>query len=372
MDRVQIIPLSGRPLEFYLEGTARVRFPSSEYGFLLGQENGILEPLIQEIINGRIAPARQPILLYGMQGSGRSHILKGILETWRKNQPNETVRRQSYYSTCADFARHFTESVSNRTTEEFRRRYYQAKLLLLDDLEHLLSKPVVQTELRLLLDTFTYEEGVIVMTSQTLPDDMKTGKMERLAAELAARIQGGTTIPIFPPGEAVRWRFLLDLASALRIPFTEPALNAAARELTGTIPQLYGAVAQKYVETKAANEPLDSTFWQRLSMRHKAHNTQDIADIAKRTAAFFSLKLGDLKGQSRCKTVALARSLAVYLTKTHLRLTFKEIGRFFGKRDPSTVRHMFEKVRDNLHTDLVLRDHLFRLENVHSPSGKSG
>lgn len=368
MDEVRIIPFSGRTLEFDYEGAAQVRFPSSGHGFLLGQENGILEPLIHEIIDGRIAPERRPILLYGMQGTGRTHLLKGILETWRKNQTSASVRRKSYYTTCADFHRHFSEAVSTRTTGTFRQRYCRAHLLLLDDLEQLLGKPTAQTELRLLLDEFASSEGIVVITAQTLPEDMianmKSGKAESLAAELAIRIQGGTTIPVFPPGEAVRRRFLRDVASALRIPITEPALAMAAKELTGTIPQLYAAVAQKYMEAKTANEPLTVAFWQQYSRKRQSHAPKNLTEIAKKTATYFSLKLSDLKGLSRCKTVALARCLAVYLAKSQLHLTYKEIGHFFGKRDASTVRHLFEKAEQSLQTDAEMRDHLFRLGYV--------
>ena len=361
MDGVQIIPLSGRPLEFDSAGTASIRFPLPEYGFLLGQENEILEPLLQEIIDGKLPPERQPVLLYGMPGSGRTHLLKGMLNAWRKNQTSNAVRQQAYYSTCADFYRHFTDSVTTRTTNEFRRRCLRAKLILLDDLEQLLGKPAAQTELRLLLDEFAAGDGIIVLTAQTLPNDLQTGKAEYLAAELAVRIQGGTTLPIFPPGGAVRYRFLRDLALAFQIPIDESALKTAAQELTGTIPQLYAAVAQKYAETRMTREPPTAAFWLQFSRKQQAGNPQNLPDIAKRTATYFSLKLNDLKGESRCKTVALARCLAVYLARTQLRLTFKEIGHFFGKRDSSTVRHLFQKVQSGVQMDAVMRDHLFRL-----------
>jgi len=142
----------------------------------------------------------------------------------------------------------------------------------------------------------------------------------------------------------------------------------AAKKLTGTIPQLYAAVAQQYMETKAANEPLTSAFWQQFSRKQQPRGPQDLTEITKRTAAYFSLKLNDLKGQSRCKTVALARCLAVYLAKSQLHLTFKEIGLFFGKRDASTVRHLYEKAQHGLQTDSEIRDHLFRLTHANYPA----
>ena len=372
MDEVQIIPFSGKPLELDFEGAGTARFLSSEHGFLLGRENGILEPLIQEILDGRMAPERQPIVLYGVPGTGRTHLLQGILAAWRKHQTNETVRRQGYYSSCADFARYFSESVATRTTDEFRRRYHRAKLILLDDLELLSGKPAAQTELRLLLDTFATGEGMIVMTAQNLPTDSNTGQTGKFSADLAARLQGGTTIHIFPPGEAVRRRFLQDLASALQIHCTDTQLNTTAKELTGTIPQLYAAVVQKYVETKAANKPLDSSFWRQFATKPQSCKPQNVSEIVKRTATYFSLKQSDLKGQSRSKTIVLARSIAVYLVKTQTPLTFKEIGHFFGKRDPSSVRHLFEKIQRDLQTSPELRDHLFRLEHEQNHTAKRG
>ena len=372
MHEVQIIPFfgrpSGRPMELHFEGAKNTRFPYLELGFLLGPENAVLEPLVQEIIDGTVSRDRLPILLYGPSGIGKTHLLKGLIETWRKNQTEDTLRRQAYYATCADFHRQFTEAIATRTTESFRKRYRQAKLVLLDDIEQLLGKQAPQTELRFLLDHCT---GTIVFAAKKLPKHIKTGKPETLPTDLTVRILSGTSVPLELPGEAVRVRFLQGLASALRIPFTDALLHTAAKNITGTIPQIYAAVAQKFVESKSAKEPLELTFWEQFSRgsgipgrsvsEQKADAAQSLTDIAKRTAAHFSVKLSDIKGPSRCQTIALARSVAVYLARLELRLTYREIGHFFGRRDSSTVRHLFDRVDSQQRTDLKLRDHLFQL-----------
>jgi chromosomal replication initiator protein len=361
MDEVQIIPFSGQPLEYDCSEASRMVLPVPERGFLLGRENYVLHPAVQWAVDGTAPPENLPIFFYGPVGSGRTHLLQGILDAWRKNQSSDAVRRRSFYLPAADFARHFTESLETKTTDVFRRQYRRAALLLIDDIEQLYDKPPVLVELRHTLDELIKNGGTVILTANSLPGESDLGKNFSCSEDLVARIIGGTTLPIFLPGEAVRRRFLREIAVAFRIPLSEAVLQTVARELPVSLPQLYGMVAQMYFEATADNIKIDSAHWLRFLKRRQCVCEISVADIAKQTAKYFSLKLSDLKGDSRSKNIVLARSIAVYLTRCRTRLQLKEIGKFFGKRDPSTIRHLLEKIQNEIAADPMLRDHLFRL-----------
>ncbi|MDR0522502.1 MAG: ATP-binding protein [Planctomycetaceae bacterium] len=350
---VHFLPLSGQPLEFKQNGQRSTLCAETSHGFFIGRENAMLEPLIQSIINSGLLPEQLPVLLYGESGTGKTHLLRGLLAAQRKNRTDKGKR--SYYLSADDFSRQYADAVANRTTGDFRQRYGNAHLLLLDDIEFLDSKPAVLQELRHFIDTAA-ESRMIVMTAKTLPAGTD---------DWTARLIGGTVVPIFPPETAVRQQFLRGLANSLRIPAAETLLNEAAKQMTGTIPQIYAAFVQKYAEYTAKNGNIASKknadFWS-FAVQKRFRQTGSPAETIDRTAKYFALKGSDLKGKSRSKTVALARSIAVYLIKTqNSGCTFRKIGSMFGSRDPSTIRHMYEKIAGAMVSDTVLRDHIFRL-----------
>ncbi len=353
------IPFPGKPLEFEAPEGCRSVFPAPQRGFLLGPENQALEPVIRWIIDGEIRRDRLPVLFYGPQGSGRSHLLQGILQAWRKNQPEKARQRRSYYLTATDFDRQFVEAIDTRTVEEFRGRYRRAALLLLDDLEELAGKTHATVELLHTLDSLSQQGGIAVFAGSVFPGDEPLSTAQGFSEPLLARLVGGITLPVFLPGLAVRRRFLSELAPALSVTLSETALELLAQRLPLSLPGIYGTLAQIVFETSATK--LDRATIKRFLDRTKTENNPQIAQIAKRVAKHFALKLADLKGESRNRGVVLARAVAVYLTKQQTVLQNTDIARYFGNRDPSTIRHLIHKIEQDLPRDVTLRDHLYRI-----------
>lgn len=242
-----------------------------------------------------------------------------------------------------------------RTTEDFRRRYHQAELLVLDGLDQLRDKPWAQEEFWHVLDVLAAEGATVVLAATDYPDSA-------FLPPLVERLQGGTVLPVLLPGPEVRRRFLKELASAFRLDLPEAALDNAARDLPVSVPKLYGAFAQMYVEASAQGVKADAAYLAAFLRTRSDSGKPGMEELAKRTARYFSLKLSDLRGKSRSKAVATARSVAVYLIRRQTRLSVQEIARYFGNRDPSTIRYLIERVRDELADDPALRDHLYRLE----------
>lgn len=353
---IRIIPFPGKPLEYHSTEQSKTLFPGVQHGFLLGPENYLLEPVIQWAVNGTAPQGALPILFYGALGTGRSHLLRGILDAWRKNRKDASERHKSYYLPAVDFARHYTEAVHTKTTDDFRKRYREASLLLIDDLDELKERHNIQEELQYILDAQSLSGGTSVFTAANFP--FEPGQFSE---SLTARLIGGTTLPVFLPGVAVRQKLLLDLSVSFRVPLEGSVLEMLAEQWTFSFPALYGHFAQMYFEAEAAKKKLDTGFIRRFVKQHAEKVRPKIETIVKKTAKHFSLKVSDLTGTSRNKTIALARSVAVYLAKQQTEMTLKDIGIHFGNRDPSTVRNMLRRVQKELPTDTLLRDHLFQL-----------
>lgn len=358
-DTVTTIPFPGKALEFDSPEGGRSVFPAPQRGFLLGPENRALEPVVRWIVDGEITRDRLPVLFYGPLGSGRSHLLQGILQAWRKNQTEKARQRRSYYLPASEFNRLYVEAIDTRTVEEFRRRYRQSALLILDDLEALADRPYILEELLHTLDSLTRRGGIVVLSSGVFPGEKPLVPQQGFFEALTARLVGGTTLPVFLPGQAVRRRFLGELATAFSVSLSGAALDLLALRLPLSLPKLYGVFAQMIFE--AAGARLDVASLKHFLDRRETENSPRIDQIARRTAKHFSLKLGDLKGESRNKTIALARAVAVYLARQRTTLQNTEIARYFGNRDPSTIRHLIKKIEKDLPKDAALRDHLARL-----------
>lgn len=357
VNEIRIIPFAGKPLLYESEETSRALFPVPEHGFLLGPENGILEPVVQMILQGEMSREQLPVLFYGPSGSGKSHLLQGIFETWKKNQSGKTGKKRTLFLTGGDFVRNYSEAIQTRTTSDFRRRLRELSLLILDDLDQLRDKPWAAEELQHTLDALLVEGRTVVLASHDLPKSEP-----KFPASLADRIRGGTSIPIFLPGEAVRKRFLGNLASGFRVSLSSTLLERIARELPLSIPALYGWFAQTYFEAETSGIKFDASVVSQVLKKRRKKDQPSVDEIVKRTAGHFSLKPSDLRGRSRSKTVALARGIAVYLVREKTALNFKEIATFFGHRDPSTLRHIAQRIRKELSDDPVLRDHLHRID----------
>lgn len=358
-NEIRIIPFAGKPLLYESPEASRALFPASEHGFLLGPENYILEPVVRMIVGGEMIREQLPVLFYGPAGCGKSHLLQGIFETWKKNASGKKAGKRTLFLTAGDFARNYSEALQTRTTSDFRRRFRELSLLVLDDLDQLRDKPWAAEELQHTMDVLLVEGQTVLLASHDFPENEAD-----FPAALAARIRGGTTVPIFLPGEAVRKRFLATLASGFRVSLGSAVLEWIARELPLSIPALYGWFAQTYFEAETSGTQLDASSISRILKGRQKKNRPSVDEIVKRTAKRFSLKQSDLRGRSRSKTVALARGIAVYLIREKTGLNFKEIAKHFGNRDPSTIRSVAQRIQKELADDPVLRDHLHRIEKM--------
>ncbi|MGD0897161.1 MAG: helix-turn-helix domain-containing protein, partial [Thermoguttaceae bacterium] len=169
--------------------------------------------------------------------------------------------------------------------------------------------------------------------------------------------------PLSSPGPDARRAILREWCSLRQLDLAEPILDRLAHGLSGTVPELLGAMMQLEVPARDEARPIDGEAVRRFLAKREEADRPQIGDIAAATARYFSLRLSDLRGQVRRRPVVVARHVAMLLARRLTKASLQRIGEYFGRRDHTTVMHGCRKAGELLQSDPAIRqavDHLCR------------
>ena len=356
------IPVQGKPLcrQFGVESALTAAKAGGD--FLAGPENHLVEIAVQWALgdssdaspddgmslDDTMQTARGmfcPILFYGPSGSGKTHLALGIYEHWRR----KNRRKHGAFLTGDDFARSLAGAIETKTVGDFCDKIRKSEMLVIDGIDLLADKKAARGELLATIDAMVEAGQTLVLTAQRFPT-LKQFSDDRLVARLTA----GLVVPLVLPDETTRGFLLKRFAEQLGLRLTTPAGRAMAKELPVSVPQLFGLLAQMFVESN--KETIDLTT-ARETIRNATMTTVPTIDkIAKTTARQLGLKLADMKGKSRKSSAVRARAVAIYLARQLTQLSLKDIGKYFGGRDHTTIAHSAGEIELKIANDPELRD----------------
>lgn len=323
-----------------------VRAPSE---FLVDPSNSLLEPAVRSVL-AAAPPIYNPLLFYGSTGSGKTHLARGLAGAVK-----EAHRRGVIYTTAIDFAKQWDDAVSTHAADEFHRRFRQARLLVIEDLDELPPGSPACEELVATVDALLNAPGQVIFTS-TLPP----GRLAMLCAPLQSRLAAGLVLPILPPGIATRRQLLVRVDPTLG----EPLIALLAGQTQGPAGELIALVRALRAEAAEQGHPADLAMARRVLEQSRVQTGEAVAEIAALTAKHFGIKVADLRGQSRRRAVVQARGVAMYLARQHTRASLKELGEYFGGRDHTTVLHGCRKIEELIPAEPGVQMALARLEEA--------
>jgi chromosomal replication initiator protein len=270
------------------------------------------------------------------------------------------------------FTNDLVGSIQNRTTAEFRRRYREVDLLLVDDVHFLKGKEATQEEF---FHTFNaiYEAGrQIILTSDRPPSEIPG-----LEARLVSRFQWGMVVDIELPDFEHRTAILRKKAELDHLDRAIPAdvirfiaehVRSNIRELEGSIIKLlaYSSLRHRDVSVDLAREALRDKLRGSESSSGERNTRQrlDVTTIQEVVAREWGVTPEGLRSKTRTKTLTTPRQIAMYLMRELLGLQLVEIGATFGGRDHSTVIHSLERVSEMLANDLSIAERVARLRTM--------
>ena len=293
-----------------------------------------------------------PLFIYGPPGVGKTHLLYAIANGIRKKNPDAKI----IYIKGDQFTNDLITAIQSGRNVEFRSKYREADLFLIDDVQFIAGKESTQEEFFHTFNTLYENHKQIVMTSDRKPSDMNT-----LEDRLRTRFEWGLLADIQPPDYETRMAILKNKAVQLGLDLPDDVCNYIAINITNNVRQIEGTVKKILAYRELNNMPLDlGSISRAIEDMFKAEGSSlpTPSLIISQVCKFYSVDEATLRGTQRTRGIAEARQVAQYLIRKLTNLSLPDIGTEFGK-DHTTVLYNIRKVETALKNgDKELQDNI--------------
>ncbi len=319
--------------------------------FVIGNSNRFAHAAAQAVANNP-ANAYNPLFLYGGVGLGKTHLMHAIGNRIKQNDP----RMKILYISSEKFTNEIVNSIYNKTTEAFRKKYRNIDCLIIDDIQFLKGKEQTQVEFFHTFNTLYEANKQIIISSDRLPKEIET-----LEERLRTRFESGLTADIQPPDLETRMAILRKKAATDGIELPNEVITLLATNITTNIREIEGAYTKVVAFASLMDMPITiETAKKALDDMGNVVQTKQITfeSITKTVAEYYHIKLDELFTKKRTQNIAFPRQIAMYLCRELADLSYPRIGELFGGRDHTTVIHAYEKINKNSQTNTSLQNDL--------------
>ena len=291
------------------------------------------------------AKAYNPLFIYGGVGLGKTHLMHAIGHYILESNPSAKV----VYVSSEKFTNELINAIKDDKNEEFRNKYRNVDILLIDDIQFIAGKERTQEEFFHTFNELHDANKQIILSSDRPPKEIPT-----LEDRLRSRFEWGLIADIQVPDFETRMAILKKKADVENLNVANDVMGYIAtkiksniRELEGALIRIiaYSSLTNREVSVDLATEALKDI----ISKKQGKHVTIDI--IQDVVSSYFNLRIEDLKSQRRTRNVVYPRQIAMYLSRKLTDMSLPKIGEEFGGRDHTTVIHAYEKISENLKMD---------------------
>jgi chromosomal replication initiator protein len=282
--------------------------------------------------------AYNPLFLHGGVGLGKTHLLQAICASLLAERPQRVI----LYLSCEEFVNQFIQAVQAAELGRFRNRYRHVDILVIDDVHFLANKERTQEEFFHTFNTLYQQQKQIILSSDSPP-----AELPNLTQRLTSRFASGLVARLDTPSFETRVAILQKKAELRNLTIPQEVVNFVAervqsspRELEGAITTLMGLAMlnQGQIGLHAVRQAFSDG-------RERSHRPLSISDIMEVVAERFEVRISDLQGKRRPKSIALPRQICMHLARELTESSLEEIGGYFGGRDHTTVLHADRQIR---------------------------
>ena len=291
-----------------------------------------------------------PLFIYGDSGLGKTHLIYAIAHEIRQSRPSSKI----VYIKGDDFINEFIETVRSGRGQDFRTKYREADLLLVDDIQFVAGKEETQNEFFHTFNTL-YEAGrQIVLTSDRPPQEMS-----KLDDRLRTRFEWGLLVDVQPPDLETRIAIIQNKAAQLGLVISQDIVNYIAEHVTANVRQLEGTVKKikaykDLLESDLSTENVNEAISDMLRRENEYIPSPEV--IIAEICRVFRIDEKVVRGQQRDRDAVRSRQVAMYLIRRMSNYSYADIGKEFGGRDHTTVMHSIEQVEQRMNKDAAFAE----------------
>jgi len=323
--------------------------------FVVGENNNHAHAAAQAVAQ---APGKSynPLFLHGGVGLGKTHLLHAIGQRAVSNKKGTRVM----YLSSEKFTNEYIDAIQNNQLVRFRRKYRQADVLLIDDIQFLAGKERIQEEFFHTFNALHEAHKQIVLTS-----DRPASEIQNLEQRLVSRFEWGLVSEMQAPDVETRMAILRKKEKAMGVELPEEIMNFLANRIRSNIRRLEGALIRVASFASLTGKKITLQVVEGL-LREVLHEegryTINIDTIQKRVAEHFDIRLADMTSKRRPENIAFPRQIAMFLSRQMTESSLNTIGEAFGGRDHGTVLHACRLVKDRMEVDSHVRQVVHYLE----------
>ena len=325
--------------------------------YVMGNSNRFAYAAALAVANNP-ASTYNPLFLYGGVGLGKTHLMHAIGNRIKQNDPTMKV----LYISSENFTNEIINSIYNKNTEAFRRKYRNIDCLIIDDIQFLKGKEQTQVEFFHTFNDLRDSNKQIIISSDRLPKEIET-----LEDRMRSRFESGLIADIQPPDLETRMAILRQKAVNDKIELPNEVLTLLATSITSNIREIEGVYTKVVAYSSLMNVPVTLDITKKIldDMGNVVQVKQiTFESITQAVAEHYHIKVDELFNKKRTQNIAYPRQIAMYLCRELADMSYPRIGELFGGRDHTTVIHAYEKISNKSKVDSKLQNDLNALKDL--------
>lgn len=301
-----------------------------------------------------------PLFLHGSVGLGKTHLLHAICCDIIKKKTEAQVR----FLTCEEFVNRFIKAISENSLPEFQEKFRNVDILIIDDVQFLRNREGTQEEFFHTFNALYDGRKQIVLSADCPPDEIKD-----LQERLVSRFKWGLVARIDPPTHETRAAIVRKKAAMRGLSIPDDIAEFIAAKVTSNIRELEGAITSIYAMARATGEPITLDLARAVlgAESRPEKESVDITAINDAVSKYYKVRLADIKGKGRHKSIIMPRQICMYLARKLTAMSLEEIGDALGRRDHTTVMHAIDKIEILTQDDKVLKKQIDEVKSLIKP-----